>query len=637
MPSLLDNLQQGGIYSLNIETSPTRLNLISQALCSNLRRGIHCTFITPLPGAEFLARCEPAIAAQLLQYIASGQLLFFGMIGDYAKNIFRFGAQRFLNEFLHFKVPKNSFILCDQADSLFTLQDQMIAVDQAKIYRQWMAENNCTALFLFLRTSGDSIFATNYQAITDYFSGAANFSLNKNVLELFAEFWRSPEGSLAARLIHLQLNNQGLITAAPTQGQASLTDTQSAFANGANYDQANQLFTDENDVYFMGEELAPFIPRSAGKSIYIADLSEMLRTTAAARAATLIITYDKNMTFRELIEAVHTLRVTLGNRARLIVRESGLFLRYYNELLLLKIGANLIIHDNVALARIPLLLESARGQVYKIDTKFNFDEAIESILPSRKKGYLTPQFFCDEVDTVLIQANALSVPCVLVVLRHPPGIDLITSIQRFRLSRNGDLITADATYCYIFLHACPEANFRAALTRLTGGNTNDATEDKDFFCKPHFISSKIDQLRQLIKHQNMPDLTKQITPLSSALSTELGITTLPATAAAITASTVAPITQNAPIEITEALPAMIATAPVAISASAVKDTNENAEVLTLVQQPVTAIHISEPQPTPNQPVHIWSVTQDNLDAIPNPASISSYYQAPAPRAHRKQH
>ncbi len=518
MPSLLDNLQRGGIYSLNVETAPTRLNLISQALCANLRNGIHCTFISPLPGTEFLARCEPSLAAELLKNIVSGQLLFFSMMGDYAKNIFRFGPEQFLKEIKHFNVPNNSFILCDQADSLFTLQDQTIAVDQVKLYRQWMHETNCTALFLFLRVGSESILSSNYQAITDYFHGAANFSVNNNTLELFAEFWRSPEGSLAARLIQLHLNGQGLVSVAPAQ--TALIDPQSAYANGTNYDPVKLNFTDESDIYFMGDDLEAFIPHTTGKRVSIRSLPSMLRESRDARTATILITYDKTMEFRQLTETVHALRVSLGNRVRLIVRESDTFLRYYNELLLLKIGANLIIHENVALARIPLLLESVRGQVYQHDTKFNFDEAIESILPTRKKGYLSPQRFCDEVESVLIQAQSLLVPCVLIVIRHPAGVDLLTSLNRFRISRNGDLITADANYCYVFLHACPEVHFRDTIARITGGNADDAVEGKDYFSKLPIISGKIDNLQQMIKQHPLPDLTQQMEAITSFTMSE---------------------------------------------------------------------------------------------------------------------
>ena len=408
-------------------------------------------------------------------------------------------------------------------------------------------------------------------------------------------------------------------------------------------------------MYFMGKDLEPFVLNGSGKCTLISDLPDMLRHTTAARAATLIMTFHNRMTFRELIETVHALRVTLGNRIRIIVRESGLFLRYYNELLLLKIGANLIIHDNVALARIPLLLESIRGQLYQTDTKFDFNEAIESILPSRKKGYLPPQRFCDEIDTVLIQAHALSVPCVLVVLRHPVGVDLMTSINRFRISRNGDLVTADASYCYVFLHACPEANFRNALTRLTGGNADDATEGRDFFSKLHAISGKIDQLRQLIKQQNMPDLSEQFALLPSVAPYEPAIAPAPPQPA-IASAPIQPLPQIAPVMVTSPIPATLQRVasiiptnpePIVVPEPAVPPSQASAPIhapAPLQEQAPIPIPVPIPVPAP-VPVPVPApvtqqtptTTPDKVSTlIPEPVAIPTFYQAPAPRAQRKQ-
>lgn len=487
LPVLIDDLVHGGLYSINVETVSSRLHLIAQILHENLSRQIPCVLITPLPAAEFLARCGPQLRDYLEHCIEKQELRLFNMIGDYAKNIFRFGPEQFLSELTYFDVPEASFIICDQADSLFTMQDQAIAVDQAKAYRNWMQKTDSTALFLFLRTSGDNLMAANYHALTDYFSGAATFSMQREILMLSVDFWRSPEGAMAARALPLSLGQDARLR---------VVDEKTAGATPVAVGRTIAIATDDHDIYYMGDDLDTVLPMNGGKHKKNLSLIGIMHDSQDAMAATVILTYTKAMELRQLAEAVHTLRLRRGNELRIVVRESGIFLRYYNELLMLRLGANLVIHENVALARIPLLIESLRGQVFRQELNVNFDEAISSILPSRKNGYLAVEQFCEEVQTVVNQARSLSVPCVMARLRHPQQCSAVQSIRRFHITRSGDLITADEHYCYLFLHACPEVNFENALTRLLGAIPVSDAGLAEHYSSMDAILNQVDDLKQ---------------------------------------------------------------------------------------------------------------------------------------------
>jgi cellulose biosynthesis protein BcsE len=604
LPILVDELVRGGLYSIKVDAAPSRINLIAQSLIANLSRGIHCSLITPLPAPEFLSRCNAAFRRALDDAIKNKTLLVFTMMGDYAKNIFRFGPEQFLKELKHFGVQDNSYLICDQSDSLFTMQDQAIAVDQAKIYRQWMQETNCTSLFLFLRTSGDNNLNTNYLALTDYFTGATNFSLEKDVLELGINFWRSPEGTVAARTIPLMLNAKGMLQAADEAAPEH-------FAASANW-QASPNNRDQLDIYYMGDDLEPVLPTNSGRRKSNTSLVGIMHDTQDASTATVILTYSKEMELRQLAETVHTLRLKRGNYVRIIVREKGIFLRYYNELLLLRLGANLVIHENVALSRIPLLIESLKGQVFRQELNIDFEQAISSILPSRKKGYLTPAKFCEEVHTVLLQAQSLAVPCVLAKIRHPDPQQMLESIKRFNITRSGDLITADNDCCYLFLHACPELNFRDALNRLMGKHSLGAEERIEYYADNALIETKLDSFKQLSSKQKITDFSN-ILPTPEVMS------------APVSAK---PVSPAEPIISSPASPVSVTTYAQAVP------------VVTRPTPAPTAHNLYADQFIKNilntEPVVAQTAesVREHVSHTP-PPNVTPYYRAPAPRAHRK--
>jgi hypothetical protein len=166
VPSVLkDGLVRGNIYAISIQSAPTGLSLIRHALSLNLAHGIHCTLITQLLPEECFARFENAKANLLLRSIQSGALSVFSMIGDYSNNIFRFGPERFLHELEFFHVPDDGLLLMDQADSLFTIEDYVVAASQARTYRQWMRKTRNVALFLFLHNAGSERTSASYQTV----------------------------------------------------------------------------------------------------------------------------------------------------------------------------------------------------------------------------------------------------------------------------------------------------------------------------------------------------------------------------------------------------------------------------------------------------------------------------------------
>ena len=217
MPEHIDDgLTKGGIYSIRIESPPTRLSLVIHALYLNLVRGIHCTLVTRLSLEEFLAHADQKKAEFFLEAIEKRKLFVFSMLGDYAKNLFRFGPERFLYELEQFKVPNDGFIVIDHADSLFTVDDRAIAGNQARTYREWMKKNRNIALFLFLHVSANESHHGYFQSMSDHFSGLAGLYIGRDGLEVGVDFWALQRGIIMAKHLAVTTDNDGQIRMAPS-------------------------------------------------------------------------------------------------------------------------------------------------------------------------------------------------------------------------------------------------------------------------------------------------------------------------------------------------------------------------------------------------------------------------------------
>ncbi|MGV8899437.1 MAG: BcsE family c-di-GMP-binding protein [Burkholderiaceae bacterium] len=215
-PDINDGLLAGGIYAIKLQSAPTRLLLMSNALAANLMRGIHCTLITPVSIEELISYCDKNRADLVLKAINSGNLSVFAPIGDYKTNIFRFGPERFLQELEQFSVPNKSFLIIDQADLLFTAEDRGIVTSQASAYKEWARKTQNIALFLFPNTAELEPEGVYFQSLANHFSGIAGLYIVRNRLEVRIDFWTMQSGIMMARQLPVITSEEGLIDIQPS-------------------------------------------------------------------------------------------------------------------------------------------------------------------------------------------------------------------------------------------------------------------------------------------------------------------------------------------------------------------------------------------------------------------------------------
>jgi cellulose biosynthesis protein BcsE len=494
----------GGMYALVAETPPARFPILSGTLASALRDGLHCTVIVPSDPKSFIQRLASFGNSDLASMLGSGTPRFFTMQAEFAKKMFQFGADSFVQELEHFEVPPGSYLIFDQADELLSLHDITLASDQVDIIRKWCLEHRVTLLLVFTRASESDTSTLN--ALMDSLTGMTHLGADKDGLELTFDYWQSLEGTVAARYFRLSTLDSGLY-------EATLKIVQSESAEDS------RRFADEEEAagaelhfFYMDPDLGSLAKQMKGTWHHVGTLVGMMHATRSKRTATCLLTYERDTNLRQLAEAVHTLRLSLGRRARIVVQEKDASLRYQNEALLLRLGVNLIVNRDVPASRLPLLLDSLMGQVFTRDVDINFEAALTSVLPTRLRGYLQPTRFVREVQAILSQGETLSIPSALIIGKPNADFLMTDILTNSGLKRPGDLITADKEYCYIFLNACPQAVMLATLDRILGRSADDIFDDVRFVVKSEEFHSSLDALTLIAGRAELPDYSSLFAP-----------------------------------------------------------------------------------------------------------------------------
>ncbi|HVT35515.1 MAG TPA: BcsE family c-di-GMP-binding protein, partial [Nevskiaceae bacterium] len=169
-----------------------------------------------------------------------------------------------------------------------------------------------------------------------------------------------------------------------------------------------------------------------------------------------------------LAKTVHHLRIHAGNGIKIVVRERGRRLRYNQEMLLNRLGANAIADSTLSFSRFLSLLDSLRDRSYDREVAPVFEEAVLQAVPPEQQGYLPAREFVMAVREAVARSALLGVQCALLQLVINPQQAHLDVLKRIRIGRPGDLFTADDRCVYLFLFACREPDIDTALNRMVG-------------------------------------------------------------------------------------------------------------------------------------------------------------------------
>lgn len=499
LTNLVDSMGHGGVYVLIAETPSARFPLLAGSLASAIQDGLVCTVVIPAEPEQFIQRIESYGSLSAHELLIENRLQLFVMQDEFSKNMFRAGAEGFVDELDFFEIPENSYLLFDQADELLSLHDLSLALDQVDVLRKWAAQKRVTMLLVFSRATGARAGVLN--ALMDNLTGIARLGADKDGLELIFDYWQSQEGTVAARNFRLTTLDSGLYEAS-TKVATFEQATESVFQAREEVREVEEV---EAQFFYMDPDLGSLAKQMPGNWHRVDTLVGLMHATRNTRSATSILSFQRNTNLRQLAEAVHTLRLSLGRHARIVVQEKGASLRYQNEALLLRLGLNLVVNRNVAISRLPLLLDSLKGQIFSRDVGINFEAALASVLPTRLRGYLAPLRFVREVESILDQAQTLNIPCAMIIGKPVAGVAITEALTFSGLSRPGDLISTDDEYCYLFLNACPQSVMLATLERILGRPVDAAFDDIRFLIQREEILAELPVLVRAAEQGVLPD------------------------------------------------------------------------------------------------------------------------------------
>ena len=271
-------------------------------------------------------------------------------------------------------------------------------------------------------------------------------------------------------------------------------------------------------------------------------LADMEVAAAASVAATVLIDAGQASDFEARARMVHQLRLARPLTLKIVVRENLGKLRTHSEQALLQLGASAVVYKEVGFSRLLQLLQDINAQSHTRKVHPDYEEALDSFMPARERGYQPPAQFCALVRGMLDRTHGIGLSHSLVRLNVLAQIPHLDALRACHNSRDGDLFTADHESVYVFLFACREPDVELALNRLftlplTQLFSSEATDSSDTG-----IRAMVTPLQESLR-KGLPDYSAALTdsprpgaPPAPATALEVA----PVSAALPTAPTSAP-------------------------------------------------------------------------------------------------
>jgi cellulose biosynthesis protein BcsE len=198
-------------------------------------------------------------------------------------------------------------------------------------------------------------------------------------------------------------------------------------------------------------------------------IDALLAHSRFAVAATVLLPYNGPADIAPLADAVRRLRQAHPHALKIVVRERAAKLRYNHELALLRLGANAVVYREIGFSRLVQTTVELRGQLYgRSAGGADVPGTLDAVAPDAVQGYLPAAGFCAAVERMLERTRPVGLSHCLVQLPLLPQVAHLDALLACRISRDGDLVTADDEGLSLFLFACREPDVGPTLERLFG-------------------------------------------------------------------------------------------------------------------------------------------------------------------------
>lgn len=406
----LDTLVSGGVYAVVPQSPPARYPLWAGLLREATRDGRVSHVLIRTSAPDFLDRLSRDGWPEVKDAWTDGRLRIYPMAEDFSIQLFRLDIEGLTAEFGYWGLGPDELLLVDAADELLSLHDVTLATNQLAKLRNWARSQNLPVLLNFT-LGATAAGLSSLTRLMDNLSGLARVHGDQVGPVLTLEYWQGALGTAAERTLPLNqgANGYALRPEKPhtAQGAAhsSATDAGTSGAAGApivHYAQ-DQVWARELQM-LTGEDWRA-----------CATAAEMAQACADQEASLLVLRYGTDTVLADLATTVHNLRTQLGVHARIVVAEHRASLRYTNEMMLLRLGANAIIRQDIPLARWPTALGALKGQPPRAMPDVDVKTAMTNAASPQSRGYLVVPDFLAQLHAAQERSRVLDVPFALAV------------------------------------------------------------------------------------------------------------------------------------------------------------------------------------------------------------------------------
>lgn len=198
-----------------------------------------------------------------------------------------------------------------------------------------------------------------------------------------------------------------------------------------------------------------------------ASTAELVLACRYLVAATVLLPYRAADELSALVETVRSLRTAHPHALKIVVREVGMPLRYNQELALLRVGANGVIHRAADFARVQQTLVELRHTSFgRRAAEESAPELLRTTAADPVRGYLPLSGFCDAAERMIDRTAPTGMEHCIVQLPLLPQVAHLDALAACQIARDGDLVTADERALWLFLFACRAPDVEGALKRL---------------------------------------------------------------------------------------------------------------------------------------------------------------------------
>lgn len=468
------------MYRVTVDHVQGRQALLSSTVRAAKDSGLNCVIVS----------ADPETLSNVL--LARGlrpnrqSLLLLQLLPDTQKNLQRTGCERLLLELEDAGVLPGSLLIVEAADDFFSWCNAAQLKDQLRHYRRWLKSWRVCGLFLSTPTAGK--LSNDIVRMRESFSGVAEFRRDLGGYRWLVQYWFSSLGALEASQYGVRLSDGGATLAVVDEEPDGGSDDVASLV----YYTAGSLAEDE---------------AVADNWLCCQDYEDVVAVGTRLARATVVLDYRQLSSFPLLAQAVHRLRYLAGRQVRIIIRERGGQLRYSQELLLNRLGANQIVYLEFGISRLLRAVEAMAGQRFTGFIEADFDQALAAAMPSEECGYLPAGRFCEVVKSSLQKTEAIDMHHALVRLDILPAVAHVDVLLNCQPRRANDVVTADGSHLYVFLYACREADVESALGRIIIEPLEQLFSGQSYWSDRRGMLDVLDELHERYKLTGMADFS----------------------------------------------------------------------------------------------------------------------------------